>query len=144
MQEAAEKALELDQLLAEGHAAMGYVYSRRLDWDNAQKSFRRAIDLNPSLTQTYTNYALTTLSPLGKLDEADQLLRAAVQVDPLSPQVHRALSLSALNDERFDEAITHVTRARELDPELAFLDQLLGRALNFSGRTSEALVLWKG
>ena len=144
MQQSAERALALDGLLAEGHAAMGFVYSRRLDWDNAQKSFRRAIDLNPSLTQTYTNYSLTTLLPLGNLDEADQLLRVAAQVDPLSPHVHRALGLSALNDERFDEAIAHVTRARELDPELAFLDQLLGRALNFSGRTSEALELWKG
>ena len=144
MQDAAEQALELDQLLAEGHAAMGYVYSRRLDWNNAQKSFRRAIDLNPSLTQSYTNYSLSTLVPLGKLDEAERLLRVAVQMDPLSPHVHRALGAIALNDERFDETIDHVTRARSLDPDLPFLDQLLGRALNFSGRTSEALELWKG
>ncbi len=55
MQQAANKALELDEFLAEGHAAMGFIYSRQYDWENAQKSFRRAIELDPSLTQTYTN-----------------------------------------------------------------------------------------
>ena len=56
MEQAARKALELDELLAEGHAAMGFVHAHQYDWENADKSFRRAIDLNPSLTQTYINY----------------------------------------------------------------------------------------
>ena len=75
MRPAAVKALQLDPLLAEAHAAMGLLYSRERDWQNAQRSFQRAIDLNPSLTQTYTNYATSTLMPLGKLDEAERLLR---------------------------------------------------------------------
>ena len=54
MRPAAVKALQLDPLLAEAHAAMGYVYSREFDWQKADQSFRRAIDLNPSLTQSYT------------------------------------------------------------------------------------------
>jgi TolB-like protein len=46
---AAVKALELDPLLAEAHAAMGWVYAREFDWQNAEKSFRRAIELNATL-----------------------------------------------------------------------------------------------
>ena len=84
MEQAARKALELDELLAEGHAAMGFVHARRYDWENANKSFRRAIDLNPSLTQTYINYSTTTLVPQERLDEAERLLQEAVRTDPLS------------------------------------------------------------
>ena len=51
MRPAAVKALELDPLLAEAHAAMGLLYSRERDWENAQESFQRAIELNPSLTR---------------------------------------------------------------------------------------------
>lgn len=70
MRPAAVKALELDPLLAEAHAAMGLLHSRERDWENAQRSFQRAIELNATLTRTYTNYATSTLIPLGKLDQA--------------------------------------------------------------------------
>ena len=73
------KPLELDPLLAEAHAAMGWLYSRELDWDNAQKSFRRAIELNATLSHIYVNYVSTTLRPLGKLEEAERLLRTALR-----------------------------------------------------------------
>ncbi len=51
---AAVKALELDPLLADAHAAMGWVHSRERDWADAEHAFQRAIELNPSLTQSYT------------------------------------------------------------------------------------------
>ena len=143
MQEAASKALELDELLAEGHAAMGFVHARQYDFENAEKFFRRAIDLNPSLTQTYINYWTSTLLPSGRLDEAGRLLQAAVRTDPLSAIVHAELGFLKLVDGRFDEAIDHYTRARALDPDLSNLNQQLGRALTFAGRFSEALSLWE-
>ena len=133
------KALQLDEFLAEGHAAMGFIYSRQHDWENAQKSYRRAIELNPSLTQTYTNFWGTTLLPLERLDEAERLLEEAVRTDPLSSAVHDHLGFMKLVAGRFDEAIDHFTRAYVLDPNLAFLDQHLVRALTFAGRFSEAL-----
>ena len=57
MRPAAIKALELDPLLAEAHAAMGITYAREREWENATKSFERAIELNPTLTQTHTSYS---------------------------------------------------------------------------------------
>ena len=143
MQEAASKALQLDELLAEGHAAMGFVHARQYDFENAEKFFRRAIELNPSLTQTYINYWTSTLLPSERLDEAGQLLHAAVRTDPLSAIVHAELGFLKLVDGRFDEAIDHYTRARALDPDLSNLNQQLGRALTFAGRFSEALSLWE-
>jgi TolB-like protein/Tfp pilus assembly protein PilF len=142
MQQAAEKALELDELQAEGHAAMGMVYARRHDWENAQNSFRRALELDPSLTQSYTNFWTTTLLPLEKLDEAGRLLEVAVRTDPLSSAVHDHLGFMKLVAGRFDEAIDHFARASALDSNLPFLDQHVGRALTFAGRLSEALSWW--
>jgi tetratricopeptide (TPR) repeat protein len=142
MTQAVEKALALDDGLAEGHAAMGFIQAREHHWENAQKSFRRAIDLNPTLTQTVINYWTTTLLPLEKLDEAERLLRVAVGTDPLSATVHDQLGFAMFVAGRFDEAIQHYGRARALDPALPFLDQHLGRALTFAGRFSEALSFW--
>jgi eukaryotic-like serine/threonine-protein kinase len=143
MEQAARKALELDELLAEGHAAMGFVHARRYDWENADKSFRRALDLNSTLTQTYINYSTTTLVPQQRLDEAERLLEEAVRTDPLSGIVHFELGALKLVAERFDEAIDHYTRALGLDPKLTYINQHLGRALTFAGRFSEALSFWE-
>ena len=49
-------------------------WSRDLDWSSAEKAFTRAIDLNPSLSQTVTSYSTSTLRPLGERDEALRLL----------------------------------------------------------------------
>jgi TolB-like protein/Flp pilus assembly protein TadD len=143
MQQAARKALELDDLLAEGHAAMGFIHARQYEWDAAQQSFRRAIDLNPSLTHTYINYWTTTLLPLERLDEAERLLNVAMRTDPLSPTVHHELGFLKLTAGRFDEAIDHYQRARTLDPGRQLNShQHYGRALTFAGRFSEALSFW--
>jgi serine/threonine-protein kinase len=139
MQQEADRALALDGLLAEGHAAKGFIYARQYDWENATQSFRRAIELNPSLTLTYVNYWSTTLLPLERLDEGERLLLVALRTDPLSPIVHDQLGFMKLVAGRFDEAVDHFTRAQALDPDLAFLDQHIGRALTFAGRLPEAL-----
>ena len=59
------------------------------------------------------------------------------------PTVHDHLGFMKLVAGRFDEAIDHFTRAHALDPNLAFLDQYLVRALTFAGRFSEALSFWE-
>jgi TolB-like protein len=139
MQQAAKKALELDALLAEGHAAMGFIYARQSDWENAQHAFRRAIDLNPSLTQTYINYWTTTLAPLQKFDEAERMLEAAARTDPLAAIVHDQRGFLQLLTGRFPEAVDNFARANAIDPDLPFLEQHQVRALTFAGRYSEAL-----
>ena len=93
MRPAAANALELDPLLAEAHAAMGLLHSRERDWESAQTSFQRAIELNPTLTRTYTNYVTSTLIPLGRVDDAARLLEEALRADPLSLDVRRELAM---------------------------------------------------
>jgi len=143
MRPAAVKAIELDPLLAEAHAAMGLLRSRERDWENAQRSFQRAIDLNPSLTRTYTNYVTSTLIPLGRVDEATRLLEEALRADPLSLDVRRELAMVQIMAGRYEEAIANLQRVRAVDPSFPFADLFLARALTFAGRLAEALPLWE-
>jgi eukaryotic-like serine/threonine-protein kinase len=143
MRPAAETALQLDPMLAEAHAAMGLLHSRKLDWQKAEESFRRAIDLNPSLTAIYTNYCSSTLLPLGKLDEAERLLRAAFHTDPLSLEVRRGMGHLQIIAGRYEEAIDNLERVRTVDPDFTYADLHLARALTFAGRLAEALPRWE-
>lgn len=141
MRPAAAKARELDPLLAEAHAAMGWVYSYEHDWANAEKAFQYAIKLNPILTQTYTGYSKSTLQPLGKVDEALQLLQVAARNDPLSLDVLREIGEVQLFAGRYHEAIETLQRVRAADPDFPFVNGHLARALTFAGRPAEALAL---
>jgi TolB-like protein/tRNA A-37 threonylcarbamoyl transferase component Bud32/Flp pilus assembly protein TadD len=142
MRPAAVKAIELDPILAEAHAGMGLLHSRERDWENAQRSFQRAIELNPSLTRTYTNYVTSTLVPLGRLDEAMRLLEEALRADPLSLDVRRELAMVQIMAGRYGEAIANLQRVRAVDPDFPFAELFLARALTFAGRLPEALLIW--
>jgi tetratricopeptide (TPR) repeat protein len=143
MRPAAETALQLDPMLPEAHAAMGLLHSRERDWQKAEELFRRAIDLNPSLTAIYTNYSSWTLLPLGKVDEAERLLRAAFQTDPLSLEVRRGMGHLQIIAGRYEEAIDSLEHVRMVDPDFPYVDLHLARALTFAGRLAEALPRWE-
>jgi TolB-like protein/Tfp pilus assembly protein PilF len=139
---AAVKALELDPLLADAHTAMGWVYSRELEWSSAEKAFQRAIELNPSLTETYTSYSTSTLRPLGKPDDALRLLRVALENDRLSLDVQREIGEVQIQSGRYEQAIETLQRVRAVDPDFPNADSHLARALMFAGRPAEALSLF--
>ena len=63
MQAAAEKALELDPLLAEAHGALGMVYARQAQWERSEKSFRHALELDPNDSVSDGSFALYLLFP---------------------------------------------------------------------------------
>ena len=142
MRTAALKALELDHTLAEAHAAMGVVYARDLDWASSQHEFEQAIALNPSLSQVYTSYSFFTLRPLRKFEEADRLLRLALQTDPLSLDVWREMAELYFTVGRYEEAIGLLQRVRAVDPQFPTVGVIAARALVAAGRTDEALAIY--
>jgi len=142
MRTAAVKTLELDPDLAEAHAAMGLLYARDLDWQASQRDFERAIALNPSLSQVYTSYSFFTLRPLRKFDEAERLLKIALQSDPLSLDVWREMAEVYFTVGRYDEAIDLLQRVRAVDSRLTDASVVLARALACRGRPDEALALY--
>ena len=95
MRAAAEKAIQLDPLLAEGHAALGMAWARDGQWEQSEKSFRRAIELDPSRSKSYADFATYLLLVLGRTEEALHQLRVAERTDPLSSEIQRFLGLRA-------------------------------------------------
>ncbi len=138
---AAVRALQLDPLLAEAHAAMGLVHAREREWEQAEQSFQRAIELDPSLTQAYTNYAFTTLRAIDKRERAEEILRAALRIDPLSLDVQREIGHMELDFGRYDEALASRSGGfSRSNPEFPFVRLVhLPRALMWSGRVEEAI-----
>jgi TolB-like protein len=143
LRDAARRALDLDPLLPEAHAAMGWAHARDFEWAEAERAYARALELAPSMTTTAINYSYSTLCPLGKVDVAERVLRDALVVDPLSFDLGRELVSVLLQAGRPAEAMAE---ARRLRPAETVLDDLrLGReylrALVLSGRPEEALRL---
>ena len=140
---AAVKALDLDPTLADAHEAMGWVHARELDWSSAEKAFKRAIELNPSLSETYTSYSTSTLRPLGKRDDALRFLRVALKNDPLSLQVQREIGQVQIENGQYEEAISTFEHVRAIEPDLPFADTFVAIALVFAGRPAEALSVFE-
>lgn len=103
MRAAAEKALQLDPLLAEAHGALAMVHAREAQWEQSERSFRRAIELDPSGSVPRAQFARDLLLPLGRIQDAVAQLLLAEGSDPLSQGVRRALVHVLLIAGRFDE-----------------------------------------
>jgi TolB-like protein/tetratricopeptide (TPR) repeat protein len=136
MRAAAEKAIQLDPLLPEAHDALGMAYSRDAQWERSEKSFRRAIELDPSRSSSYCNFALFFLVPLGRMEEALRQVRVAEKTDPLSPEVRSALAYVLISAGMYDEAVGHVEKL----PDHGYYKRVeLGRVWLAQGRIGEVI-----
>jgi TolB-like protein/Tfp pilus assembly protein PilF len=138
---AALKALELDDRLAEAHAAQAYVEGMfDWDWRGAERTIRHAVELDPNSLDAHYVYALLLMA-LGRLPEAVTQIEHAAQLDPLSAQVHSTFGRILYRARKFDEAILHLKRATELEPRNAVAWRRLGDVHDQMGNYVEALAL---
>jgi TolB-like protein len=99
-----DKAVQLDPLLAEAQEALGSVQARDAQWEQAEKSFRRALELDPNSSSARLHFAQNLLLPLGRIEEAIAQDRVAEKTDPLSRDVRTNLAYALISAGRFDEA----------------------------------------
>jgi tetratricopeptide (TPR) repeat protein len=104
MKTAAEKAIQLDPMLAEAHTALGELYAGDGQWEQSERSFRRSIEIDPNSGITYVRYAGDVLLPMGRVEEAIRKMRLADKADPLSPEVRFYMAWVLLSGGRYDEA----------------------------------------
>jgi len=136
---AAEKALELDETLAEPHASLGALkLFYDWDWAGAEKEFKRALELNPSLVEAHLRYG-DYLASRGRFDEALEEDKQALSLDPVSPRGRSAALGHSYLSRRFDQTIQQCHQAIELAPNVASPHAILGLTLAFEGRFSEAI-----
>jgi TolB-like protein/Tfp pilus assembly protein PilF len=139
---AAVRALQLDPLLAEAHAAVGWMHAKEFQWADSEKSFERALELSPTDTSITISYVYATLRALGKASYAERLLRQALTHDPLSLDAARELGSVLVESERYTEALQLLEPFRR-NPDTVDLraDRDLVRALTFLGRHEEAVAI---
>jgi TolB-like protein/Flp pilus assembly protein TadD len=135
MRAAADRAIQLDPLLAEAHRALGLAYARDGRWEQSEKSFRRALEIDPSSSMSRGNFAMSLLLPLGRIEEALHELRVAEKTDSLSPLVQFELAYVLISAGRYDEAAGHCEKL----PEGNEFDECLGRARLGQGRFGGAI-----
>jgi TolB-like protein/DNA-binding winged helix-turn-helix (wHTH) protein/Flp pilus assembly protein TadD len=136
---AALKALELDNTLAEAHAALGNVlFYYDWDWPAAESELKRAIELNPNYAVAHHWYS-EYLSAMGRHEQAIAEARRAQEIDPVSPLMVAIECEADFNARRDDEAIKQCRKALDLDPNLGLAHNILGWAYLRKGMYEEAM-----
>jgi Tfp pilus assembly protein PilF len=143
--EAARKALELDESLADAHVAMAYVHwDYDYDWSGADKEFKRGIALAPSSgvvfynTDVHTNYC-QDLTTAGHLEEGIEECRRGVERELLSFYANEVLGRSLYYARRYDEAAEQLRAAVGMEPNYWLSHMVLGMTYEQQGNLSGAL-----
>ncbi len=135
---AANRALELDETVAEAHASLAFVKFRfDWDWTGAEIEFKRALALNPGDAHTRYWFGLY-LSSRNRLDAALQEMLRARDVDPLSPVVLTGLGRVHHFAGRYPEAMEVFRQVLKADPKFVGAQFGLTLALVATGRFDEA------
>jgi len=135
---AAMKALELDDTLAEAHAALAYATFFDWDWPSAEREFKRAIELNPNSAISHDRYAECLKTRL-RFDESMEEARRAQELDPLSPEIVSQSGFTYLFTRRYDESIAQFQKVLDLNPNLSAVRAALSWAYAMKRMYPQAL-----
>ena len=135
----AERALQLDPQSSEAHAVLSMV---KLDyeWDLAgsEREVLEAIRLNPSSVQAHQYYS-STLTTMGRMEEATREAHRAMELDPLSAIAGATLGIRYWYDGRLDEAIVEFNKTLESNPEFGVAHWGLAQCYRQRGDTAREL-----
>jgi TolB-like protein/DNA-binding winged helix-turn-helix (wHTH) protein/Tfp pilus assembly protein PilF len=138
--EAIQRALAIDPQNGPAYAALGEIaMGYDFDFNAAKENIQRALALDPG-DAAILHSAARLNSTLGHLDDAIELLRRSVSLDPVSHLAHNYLGLMYYYDHRLDEAADALQMAQSLNPNGIFTHHLLGRTLLEQGDAQAALM----
>jgi TolB-like protein/DNA-binding winged helix-turn-helix (wHTH) protein/Tfp pilus assembly protein PilF len=133
-----EKALELDDTVAEAHSTLARIAQQEWDWAGAEREYRRAIELNASYARARIGYTLFLLA-MARFDEAAAQARRAQALDPASPFVNTWAGSAYWFAGRSDEATASWNKALELDPAFSNATLVIARAHVTEGNYPQAI-----
>ncbi len=139
--EAAERAVQLDSTLAEGHTSLGtYLAWFAHDWTGSERELRRAIALNPNYAFAHDQFGLI-LSILGRFDAAIAEGKRAMALDPLSPSILIDAMVAFVYRPDVPAATALAQRTSDLDPTFFFPYSLMAKLDVQLGKAREAVSL---
>ena len=115
---AANKAVQLDDSIAEAHAALGYVALFAWEWQKAERELRRALELNPSLPQAHLYYG-QYLSAQGQFGDALVEHQRALELDPISQIYNQALCAMYRSAHEYDQSIKQCLKFVDMYPDVS-------------------------
>ena len=141
--QAALRALELDDSIAEAHLSLAMVKFRfDWDWEGAEKEFKRTIELNHGYSAARYWYSVYLLAS-ARFDEAFTEAMVARQLSPLSPVMHFSLGLLLYASCQHEEAIEQLRETVALDARFPLPHIVLGLTFGRKGRLDEAIAEFK-
>jgi DNA-binding winged helix-turn-helix (wHTH) protein/TolB-like protein len=139
---AAQKALEIDDGIAEAHTTLGHVeFDFTHDWGSAEREYRRGLELKPNYATGHHWYALF-LSAMGRTEEAQREIRRAEELDPLSLIIKANVGMVDYFARQYDQAIEIQRKAVAADPSFVQGRRKLAFSLEARGLESEAINEW--
>ena len=142
---AAQRALEIDETLAEAHTALAWSLARNdWKWAESEREFKRALELNPNYANAHLFYAITYLTSMERFDEVLMELKRTLELDPLSLIANTNLGMTYIYLRQYDRAIEQLRRTLELDPDFPPARQALADAYIAKGMYNEAIAIFHG
>ncbi len=137
-EQAALKALELDDMLSEAHVILGDV-KRVYYWDaaGAEREYQLALELDPGSYEAPYQYAFF-LTSMGRHDESVAMGRRAQQLNPLDPNMRSGACARFRFAARYEEALEQCQAALEMDPDFQSSYRDLGDIYENLGLYNEA------
>jgi tetratricopeptide (TPR) repeat protein len=136
---AAQKALEIDDSLAEAHYVLGFVrLFYEWDWSGAEQACKRAIELNPNFAWGHALWS-DWLIVMGRQEEAMSEGHLAVELDPLSANLNVFLGLKLCWRGDYDRALEQLQKALEFDPNFGDTHVTLALTYARKGTYEESL-----
>jgi tetratricopeptide (TPR) repeat protein len=141
--ESVQKALELDNQLAEAHNSLAeLLYRFDRDLVGAEKEFKQALELDPNYAPAHHWYSMY-LAFVGRGQQALAEAQKAYELDPLSPVVGANLAKILQENGQYDKAIDQAKRTLELEPNSAVTHAVLGVAYEDKKMYAEAITEYK-
>ena len=137
--DAAQKALQLDENLAEAHTTLASVeLILNWNWEGAEREFKHAIELNPSYSPAYAWYA-HYLVAMGRFDESAAAAKRSLDLDPFSETTMDFGEWAFYLGRHYDLAIEQSRKSFELAPEFPWPHYILGLIYEWTGQHREAI-----
>jgi adenylate cyclase len=137
--ELAQKALAMDDSIAEAHGLLCALYIRKREYDKAIAEGERAVALNPGGTSVLLNYA-RSLTVAGRPEEGIPLFQKAIRLNPFGPhQLYREFGHALRYAGRFEEAVSAYKKAIQLAPDNIYPHIFLAATYIQMHREKEAL-----
>jgi len=132
------RALQLDESLAGPHVTLGGLSISNWDWKDAERHYKRAIELDPNWAAARDTYAFF-LFQVGRANEAVVQEQRAVELNPMEVMAHQNLGEVLYYARRYDESIKASLEAIEMDETFPQAHTFLGMAYAAKGMTEEAV-----